>query len=541
MAVYRREGDLSSYTPFNQVDQTLSYQDPQGSHELDGSPPRDDYGTIQHTFTSHPPLGFSDEVSFSLPPPSNNKNRTVVAVTSILSMAAAISGLALIIFGHFGLRFDATTGVGIGFFSFFSIVVLLSRKVGDAIKDRLLQFAPFAYFYVTNTDLNIPVDHHFFSHLTAGILLSILGSQLSAQLHNIVNWSIEDDLVSQKDSELPLLTPPQSRGTPIITDHRIRVFTSQKETLGKIELKAAQIRCIQLALQGALGLGVMIAGYTTSAAITLAAIKVGTLIFGSALGGFLHEGVRAGTRYYERKGESDGQPSLGLRFFRLVGKAEMVAGALFVGLVGINKWYVTLFAACCFGIKRQIEWIRFIRTPVAKLTELRLHDSDHMRTTCTLVCLVGLAVLWIGFYCWQMAVGPTTEQSALSTYTWMAFLWGAAAVMIDRHYDILNEHSRLLNTLFFHLRYSTAPPIYFIGITQVMRIGSEALTGYTFLLNFLACIAWADLGSAFGSHAATMLTKRDTKYPANLNSLFAIFIYYYSQLIFGVASNGTGE
>jgi len=511
-------------------------------NEIQHEPPPS-YGGIQYedgspNLQSQPSIGLEEDfdVQDFLAAP-NLSGRYAVAASSIFSTAAAVGLLACVALGNFGKEFNATAGVGFGFFSFFSLVILMPKSIGNAVKDRLLQFAPFAYFYVTNTDLNIPVHKHFFSHLTAGILLTLLGSQLSAQLHNITNWGIEDDFASQEDAQIELLTPAQIRHIPIQNDHRIPVFTSQKVTFGDIELKAAHVRCIQLLFQGILGVGVLVAGYTTSAAITLAAVKTGTLILGSAVGGLLHEGIRSGTRYYER----EGPPSPGLSFFRLVGKAEMVAGALLVGLVGMNKTYITFLAACCFGIKRQIEWIRFTRTPVTKLTELRFRDSDHMRSTCKLACLAALAAIWLGFYGWQMAVGPTSEQVALSTYTWMAFLWGAAASLIDRKYDILNGENRLLNTFFFYLRFSIAPPIYFIGITQVMQIGSEALIGYAFLQNVLACIAWADLGSAFGSLAATMITKRNTKYPANLNSLFAIYVYYFSQLVFGVASTEAAE
>ena len=502
------------------------------------------YGAVQYddsappNLRSQPSIGLDENFETPVfPSPPKLKNLTVVAMSSILSTAAAIGILAYVIFGDLGQSANAISGVGFGFFAFFSIVILLPSKVGTAVKDRLLQFAPFAYLYVTNTDINIPIHERLTSHLTAGILMSLLGSQLSGQLHNIDNWGIEDDFASQEDAQVQLLTPVQVRDTPIQRDHRIPVFTSQKVTVGGGEIKAAHLRCIQLFFQGLLGAGVMIAGFTTSAAFTLASIKIGTLILGSAVGGLLHEGIRAATRYYERKDPN----STCLRFLRLVGKAEMVAGALFVGFVGMDKTYITFLAACCFGVKRQIEWIRFTRTPVAQLKELRIRDSDHMRSKCNLVCLLALAVIWIGFYGWQMDVGPTSEQAALSTYTWMAFLSGAAASLIDRKYDILNGDSRLLNTFFFHLRYSTAPPMYFIGITQVMRIGSEALTGYAFLQNALACIAWADLGRAFGSHAATMITNRDVKYPANLNSLFAVYVYYFSQLVFGVASTGQAQ
>jgi len=474
------------------------------------------------------------------------KDRFVVGLGCLISSAVAVSLIALICLRDYGQTVNAFLSSSAGFFTFLPVVCLLPQSIGDGVKDTLIKFSHFIYFDITNAFLSLPAannpsDGNLALRVTNAILMFAMGNLIAAQVHNIYHWRLADDLVAQPDATIELVSPMAAQNVQIQNDHRIPVLTSKEYTFGLIDVKKpSHDRCIQaIALGVIFGAGFLIAGYTTSSILSLVGIKMGFIFLGLASGNLTHEGIRAVTKALERHQAESEVAALGLRFFRLIGKVEMIAATLFVAAIGLDSHYATILGAFCYGLKGQIKWIRFTRTPVVNQPELQTCARSKMRFKAHAIGITILSIIWFGYYLWRVIVGDTVEKIAISVFSITYYALLGIGYLVDRH-DILNSENKLLNTLFYHLRYSIAPPMFFFGITQVMEIGSEALSEYVGALVALASIAWISLGIPFGAYTASILTSRDSKYPADLSCLFPLFVYYFSQIIFGVAST-SGE
>jgi len=438
----------------------------------------------------------------------------------LVAAGGAISLVALQAIKQYGIAFNAVISTSAGFLAFFPSVMVLSRTNKDVVKDTLTDFGPmFGYFTITQIGLNFATtmsgELAYF-----GAINGIFGATLAAQLHNLYHWKPEDDHVGASTIQESLLE---------IEDKTKSGNYSHASRIPMCLTGRAICRLVTDTVAGGLGLGAIFSDRFVPSPYSSVLPNLGQIVLGCAMGSALHEVVHYISRKYEQKYRDVEPPPCCLNFWRGVGKVEVAAALLFSGMIGFSTVPTNIGAAILCGMYYKICSIRFTHVPKSQLYELHRGQDRFFTARCKVMTnLFWFACLWIPFGIWQADIGDISAKAALGTFTGA----GAVSYLLGRvwdRYDIHNSTSAFKNFGFFWTYYFNPPPIAFTAITQAMNIGSSSLEDYPEVEAALACFAWADLGRAMGAHAARSGSRRNWRYPANIDSLFTLFVYFFAQ------------
>lgn len=460
-------------------------------------------------------------------------SKKLIYSAQFLCVAAAASLFALQIIHDFGFILNAGMTIALGFLAFLPIATSLPKNISDGVKDAIIDYGvPTYYFFASQILNNVGNDNDstgepWRDRLGYGAIFTAFGAILAAQVHNIMKWQLPDDRAARRDAELSLLNVSQAEPeSQVQQDHRISVlFASHARPRVRMGL-----------IMTAIGVAGIVTGYLVSHTASDISLKFGYLVTGISLGALFWESYRSWLKKCEKEHQGTQPIPRELWFARLVGKVALVGGFFLSGLVGFNTHYTDTIGGFFYGVLGQIFWINYTRTPVSAQDELQVRTKDLSRSFYKQIANVVVQLVWFGFYISQMVLLDDYISYAAITSLTASFILGYLTTVRMDKYDILNQTNPILNTLYFYSNYYITAPILFVAITQVMEIGGSALDEYGISAGTLASIAYIDFGLRWGFQLGTTQSERNRDYPANVNSLIFLYVYFLSQLIQGVAT-----
>ena len=499
--------------------------------------------------TNFQPLDAAQQRAFSQRQMLLGAAGTAAALGSIALLSTAIlydlgdSWNAVVTFG-LGLTFQASLHFFPHKFTYNATEKNPFGRFVDWEHDKVVKYAATFFICFTQFYLNVG-EPRWFVRLTYGMFNTVLGAQIVTKFATVLNLNYMKG--KSRDADASLREVVVDEGIPIIQSHTL---SKKIETLwGKGDSAGTQRWVFEAAKAALAAVGIFCGLYFSSATV---ALKFGLILGGHAVGSAIHEAIHdVKKRLIQRSNQSPilgeefdapgDHQSTGEKIFTQLEKIEQIAGLLLPGtLVAFNIPATDVLSGVAMGMLSQIDWIRFTRTPVDQLPELKLttkEDKTWMDTAET-VSKWAFAILvvggFLGFGVVQGALDANYSTiAALSTLA--VTLYGSYALTRFLDTRTIPNKTPLINTAFFFTNYSLAAPIIYIAVTQVLQIGDYALDTYALYAIAVSCLGWASLGFAFGTQAGARATERNVAYPAEIDPLIILYTFFFVQQLLGTA------
>ncbi len=455
--------------------------------------------------------------------------RALVLTFGLVFTLGAVTFLALSIFKDYGDSWNTFNGVSFGILGQMGAQTLpdrRNRRVERSLgweKDTLVKYAAIFFIGFTQVYLNVPRPR-WFVRLTFGIFGALLGMQMATMVDTIAHWRLEDD----KTQGIGYRGDP-SDCIPVIMGNRPR------------SRRAWEVAKVIVAV-AAIVIGFQVRGASI-------ALKLGWILLGHSAGVVIHEIIHSLRKRLQRRYEeaqlapqadifvppTNNMPT-NLKILIFLEKLEQILGILLPGfIVALNTSYTDAIAGTCMGMTRQIDWIRFTRTPAQAITELarrELSPPTYWRRALD-IAKWAFAVIGVGGFLAYgiydgITNGPVVNAYVLATFGIVLYSSYALTRYLDNQEIPSN---RVVNNLFFYTNFSISAPILYIAITQVLQIGDYALDTYEVYNALISCLAWASLAWAFGTQAGHRATNRNVPYPATVDPLIILYTFWFVGLL----------
>jgi len=437
-----------------------------------------------------------------------------MSLFGVVCVATTIGLITLSIMKDYGNSYNALITVGTGFAFQYAVQVTPFRNFINFEKNILTDYSAEFFLAFTQLYLNVP-QPRWFVRTTFGMFNALLGAQIATKIDTIVHWKLRDDRSAESDV--------------LIQDPRTIHMISGNHSPSR---RVTEVAKVIIAIVGL----ILSSIYPSKMAVIR---KLGWLLLGHSIGSGIHETIHSFRRHFEKQHEEmqglhDGLLTQEMRtpktitYLRLLEKVEQVVGVFLPGIIiAFNTSPTDCLSGVCMGMIRHIDWIRYTKTPVQELGELKKADIPqpaYLKVVDVAKYLFAVGVA--AFVAVAMVQGTAVDRWALATFAVMLYSSYAATRAID-HSEIPNN--RLINTLFFYSHFSIAAPVLYIAINQVLKIGDIALKNSPVYKTVISCVAYASLALSLGTHAGARATNRNRTYPAEMNPLIVLFTYFFVQ------------
>ena len=436
--------------------------------------------------------------------------KNVVYISSFFCSAGAVSLIALTAFKNYNLSINALTMFGAGLLSIIPVVTILSKDHAISFKDLLLGEGQIFDLLLTQLDINLVKVAPLAQPILLGVMFFSQGLAWAGQGQTVIgDWTYKDDSTGNASINRPLLAKGETSDQDVyVGGHRIPTLCDSRTTRVALDI-----------LLGAAGaVAAFSEGFNSSDFLPVIQ-SLGRLAVGYASGAIVHEVLQVSLSYGERVWGDLSPTPKALKALRTLGIIEVATATIFIGVLGFKTPATDLIAGMLTGALCRSKKLNFTLSPVHEQTGLQKDSIDPAIARNRKIIHLFAATIWTGFAIWQGVVGDAYGRAALTAFTVSAALFYALGKWMDR-YDVMNGKNHFKNEAFFWLYYFNMPPIVFIAITGMLKIGSRSVSGYTLMELVVACAAWTDLARAFGTEMARTETTRDRRIPTNMNTLY---------------------